>query len=306
MSFIFGGGSSGGGGGATTGTQTTIAREAPEVEARKLSLYDEALKLAQTPVQLPAYQVAPPTALEQTGFGLAGTGVGTGAGALTTGYGTLGTGVTGIGTAMQAPTTAGLAPYFNPYESYVTDEINRQAQMRQNELSAQAVASGAFGGGREGIASAELDRARLNQIGQLRAQGFQTALGGFQRQQQVGLQGAGMYGQLGQAQAGMGQQAQVMNQADISSVLQAGGIQRQLGQQALDAQRMTGLQRQYEPYQRLEFMKGLMTNLPTGQSAMTATTAPGTNPLAQAAGAGIGAYAAYQMANKPQQIKMVQ
>ncbi len=114
-----------------------------------------------------------------------------------------------------------------------------------------------------------------------------------------------MYGQLGQAQAGMGQQAQVMNQADISSVLQAGGIQRQLGQQALDAQRMTGLQRQYEPYQRLEFMKGLMTNLPTGQSAMTATTAPGTNPLAQAAGAGIGAYAAYQMANKPQQIKMV-
>lgn len=293
MSFIFGGGSSGGGGGgATTGTQTTIAREAPEVEARKLSLYDEALKLAQTPVQLPAYQVAPPTALEQTGFGLAGTGVGTGAAALTTGLGQL-------GTAMQAPTTAGLAPYFNPYESYVTDEINRQAQMRQNELSAQAVASGAFGGGREGIASAELDRARLNQIGQLRAQGFQTALGGFQRQQQMGMAGAQMYGQLGQQQ-------QVMNQADISSVLQAGGIQRQLGQQALDAQRMTGLQRQYEPYQRLEFMKGLMTNLPTGQSAMTATTAPGTNPLAQAAGAGIGAYAAYQMANKPQQIKMVQ
>jgi len=305
MSFIFGGsGGGGGGGGATTGTQTTIAREAPEVEARKLSLYDEALKLAQTPVQLPGYQVAPPTQLEQTGFGLAGT-TGVGAGGVTTGMGTLGTGVSQVGTAMQAPTTAGLAPYFNPYESYVTDEINRQSQMRQTELGAQAVASGAFGGGRQGVASAELDRARLNQIGQLRAQGFQTALGGFQRQQQTGLQGAAMYGQMGQAQAGMGQQQQQMAQADISSSLQAGGIQRQLGQQALEAQRMTGLQRQYEPYQRLEFMKGLMTNLPTGQSAMTATTAPGTNPLAQAAGAGIGAYAAYQMANKPQQIKMV-
>ena len=304
MSFMFGGGGSGGGGGATTGTQTTIAREAPEVEARKLSLYDEALKLAQDPVQLPGYQVAPPTALEKTGFNLAGT-TGVGAGGVTTGMGTLGTGVSQVGTAMQAPTTAGLAPYFNPYESYVTDEINRQSQMRQTELGAQAVASGAFGGGRQGVASAELDRARLNQIGQLRAQGFQTALGGFQRQQQTGLQGAAMYGQMGQAQAGMGQQQQQMAQADISSSLQAGGIQRQLGQQALEAQRMTGLQRQYEPYQRLEFMKGLMTNLPTGQSAMTATTAPGTNPLAQAAGAGIGAYAAYQMANKPQQIKMV-
>ncbi len=291
MSFIFGGGGGGGGGGATTGTQTTIAREAPEVEARKLSLYDEALKLAQDPVQLPGYQVAPPSALEQTGFGLAGTGVGTGASAVTSGLGQL-------GTAMQAPTTAGLSPYFNPYESYVTDEINRQSSMRQNELSAQAVQSGAFGGARQGVASAELDRGRLNQIGQLRAQGFQTALGGFQRQQQMGMAGAQMYGHLGQQQ-------QAMGQADISSVMQAGGIQRQLGQQALEAQRMTGLQRQYEPYQRLEFMKGLMTNLPTGQSAMTATTAPGTNPLAQAAGAGIGAYAAYQMANRPQQIKMV-
>jgi hypothetical protein len=46
MSFIFGGGDSGGGGGSTTGTQTSIQREAPGVEARKLSLYDQAAKLA--------------------------------------------------------------------------------------------------------------------------------------------------------------------------------------------------------------------------------------------------------------------
>ena len=37
MSFIFGGG---GGGQSTTGTQTVTQREAPEIEARKLSLYD--------------------------------------------------------------------------------------------------------------------------------------------------------------------------------------------------------------------------------------------------------------------------
>ena len=282
MSFIFGGGGGGGGGGgSTTGTQTTIAREAPEVEARKLSLYDEALKLAQSPVQLPGYQVAPPTALEQTGFGLAGTYVGAGAGAVTSGLGQL-------GTAMQAPSTSALAPYMNPYQSYVTDEINRQAQMGQQQLSADAVQSGAFGGARQGVAQSELENRRLSQIGQSQAAGFSQALGWHQRQQQLRIQGAQMYGQLGQQQ-------QAMGQGDISSVMQAGGIQRQLGQQALEAQRMTGLQRQYEPYQRLEFMKGLMTNLPTGQSAMTATTAPGTNPLAQAAGAGIGAYAAYNM-----------
>ena len=41
-----------------------------------------------------------------------------------------------------------------------------------------------------------------------------------------------------------------------------------------------------------------MTNMPTSQSAVTATTAPGSNPLAQAAGTGIGAYAAYNMMNR--------
>tara|TARA_B100001167_G_C16774613_1_gene310446 strand:+ start:10053 stop:10961 length:909 start_codon:yes stop_codon:yes gene_type:complete len=289
MSFIFGGGSSGGGGGgASSGTQVSIAREAPEVEARKLSLYDQALKLAQSPVPLPAYQVAGPPPNMQAGFNLAGQ-TGVGAGTLTSGIGALG----------GAQTLAGAAPnisqFYNPYQSYVTDEINRQAQIRQNELGAEAVQSGAFGGARQGVASAELDRARLNQIGLSQAGGYTQALGAAQRQQQLGvqtgLQSGQLYGQLGQAQQGMQQQ-------DISNLMQAGGVQQQLGQQALEAQRMTTMTRAYEPYQRLEFMKGLMTNLPTGQSAMTATTAPGTNPFAQAVGTGIGAYAAYNMANR--------
>ena len=292
MSFIFGGG---GGSGPTSGTQVSIAREAPEIEARKLSLYDQALKLAQSPVQLPAYQVAAPPPLQQAGFTAAGT-TGVGAGAVTSGLGQL-------GTAMQAPTTAGLAPYMNPYQSYVTDEINRQADMRQNQLGADAVQSGAFGGARQGVASAELDRARLNQVGLSQAGGFSQALGAYQRQQQLGaqtgLQAAQGYAGQAQAYGGLGQAQQGMQQRDIGSLLQAGGVQQQLGQQALEAQRMTTMTRQYEPYQRLEFMKGLMTNLPTGQSAMTATTAPGTNPFAQAGGTGIGAYAAYNMANRP-------
>ena len=41
-----------------------------------------------------------------------------------------------------------------------------------------------------------------------------------------------------------------MQQRDIGSLLQAGGVQQQLGQQALEAQRMTQMTRQYEPYQR--------------------------------------------------------
>jgi hypothetical protein len=279
------GGGGSGGGGAQSGTQETIQREAPGVESRKLALYDEAVKLAQQPVSIPAYQVAGPTGLEQTGFQQAATtGVGQQA---------VGQGITslqaGLGSAFQAPN---VSQFFNPYQQYVTDEINRQAQLGQQQLSAEAVRSGAFGGGRQGIASAELERARIGQVGQAQAQGFQTALQAAQQQQglqaQTGLQAGQQFGQFGAQQ-------QAMQQGDIQSLLQAGGVQRALGQQALEAQRATSLAQQYEPYQRVEFLKNVMTNLPTGQSSITATTAPGSNPLAQAAGAGLGAYTAYNL-----------
>jgi len=278
MSFIFGGG--GGGGGSSSGTQVSIAREAPEVESRKLALYDQAAKLASTPVGIPGFQVAGPSGLQQTGFQQAGT---TGVGAPTT--------AAGIGSVLQSTAGPNINQFLNPYQSYVTDEISRQGQMAQNQLSANAVNAGAFGGGREGVQQAELQRATQANIGQSMAGGFNTALG-------AGMQQQGLQQQAGQLLGALGGQQQAMQQADIASLLQAGGVQQQLGQQALDASRASTMAQSYEPYQRLEFLKGIMTNMPTSQSAVTATTAPGTNPLAQAAGTGIGAYAAYNMANR--------
>ena len=281
----FGGGGSGGGGGQPANTtQMQTVREAPEIEARKIALYDQAASLASQPISLPAIQVAAPSALQQQGFAQAGTtGVGQQA---------VGQGITslqaGLGSAFAGPN---ISQFFNPYQSYVTDEINRQAAQAQNQLSATAVGSGAFGGGRQGVAQAELERARLGTIGQSQAQGFQTALGAAQNQQQLQAQ-TGL--QAGQQLGQFGAQQQAMQQGDIQSLLQAGGIQQQLGQQALEAQRQTQLQQAYEPYQRTEFLKGIMTNLPTSQSGITATTAPGTSPLAQAAGAGLGAYMAFR------------
>ena len=281
---IFGGGG-GGGGGSSTGTQTSIAREAPGVEARKLALYDEAANLAQTKVPLPGIQVAPLSALEQAGITQAGQ-TGVGAGSVTSGIGAF------TGAQQTAAAGPNINQFLNPYQSYVTDEISRQAGMAQNQAAAQAVNAGAFGGGRQGIQSAEIERARLANIGQAQAQGFQTALGAAQQQQGLQTQTQLAAGQgLGQ----LGAQQQAMSLADINAQMQAGALQRGVGQQALEAQRQTQLQRAYEPYQRVEFLKGIMTNLPTTQSSVTATTAPGSNPLAQAAGTGLGAYAAYNM-----------
>ena len=165
--------------------------------------------------------------------------------------------------------------------------------MRQNQLAGRAVGAGAFGGARQGIQAAEEERARLSNIGQSMATGFQTALGAAQRQNQLELQGGQLLGRL----AG---QEQAMAQSDINQLMAAGGLQRQLAQRTLDAQRQTDLARAYEPYQRAEFVKNIYAAGPTSQSTITQTTAPTAtgNPLAQAAGAGLGAYATYSMLNK--------
>ncbi len=44
--------------------------------------------------------------------------------------------------------------------------------MMQNQLAAQAVRSGAFGGGREGVQQAELQNRILGAVGRAQAQGF--------------------------------------------------------------------------------------------------------------------------------------
>ena len=274
MSFIFGGGSSAP---ASTGQSTVTQREAPGVESRKLSLYDEAARLASSPVNLPTIQVAPISGIEQAAIRQAGQ-TGVGAGTVTAGIGALGMG-------LQNPN---ISQFLNPYQSYVTDEIARQGQMAQNQLAANAVQAGAFGGGREGIQRAELQRATQANIGQSLAQGFQTALGAAQTQRQQQMA-------AGQALGALGAQQQAMSLADIQAQMQAGALQRGIGQQQLEAQRQTALQRAYEPFQRIEFLKGIMTNLPTTQSTITASTAPGANPLGQALGAGLGAYSAYNL-----------
>jgi len=283
----FGGGGSGGGGGRSQpDTTTQFVREAPGIEERKIELMDIARSAAQQPLyaNVPDVRVAGLGALEQKGIGQAGT---TGVGAPTTQAG-IGSILSGQQAAFAGPN---ISQFYNPYQSYVLDEINRQSQIAQNQLSAQAVQSGAFGGGRQGVAQAELERARLGKIGEAQQQGFQTALTAAQQQQQLGLQ-AGLQGgqQLGQ----LGVQQQAMSQADINQLMAAGGLQRQLAQQALDAERQSALQKATEPLQRVEFLSNVYAAGPKSTSGITAATAPTTSPLAQSLGTGLGAYATYQ------------
>jgi hypothetical protein len=270
--------SSGGGGGSAPAIQTQIVREAPGIEERKLGLMDIGLNLGSTPVNIPNYNIygsGQGSALQQQGLNAAGT----------TGVG-MGTQQAGIASLQQAAGGPNISQFFNPYQSYVTDEITRQGQMQQNQIAGQAVQAGAFGGGREGVQLAENQARTLGLVGQSQAAGFQSALGAAQNAQQAQIQ-------TGQALGNAGLQQQAMQQADIQSMLQAGGVQQQLGQQALDATRATELQRAYEPFQRAEFVKNIYAAGPTSQSGITAATTPTANPLAQTVGTGIAAYQAY-------------
>jgi hypothetical protein len=273
-----GGSSGGGGGGAAPAIQTQIVREAPGIEERKIGLMDIGLNLGSTPVKIPNYNIygsGQGSALQQQGLNAAGT---TGVGGVTQ--------QAGIASLQQAAGGPNISQFFNPYQSYVTDEITRQGQMQQNQIAGQAVQAGAFGGGREGVQLAENQARTLGLVGQSQAAGFQSALGAAQNAQQAQIQ-------TGQALGNAGLQQQAMQQADIQSMLQAGGVQQQLGQQALDAQRATELQRAYEPFQRAEFVKNMYAAGPTSQSGITAATTPTANPLAQTVGTGIAAYQAY-------------
>jgi hypothetical protein len=274
--YFGGGGSSGGG--AAPDTTTQFVREAPGIEERKIELMDIARSAAEKPLyaNVPDVRVAGLGTLEQQGIQQAGT---TGVGAPTT--------QAGIGSVLQAQAGPNISQFYNPYQSYVLDEINRQAEMAQNQLSAQAVQAGAFGGGREGVQRAEQERARLGAVGQAQQQGFQTALGAAQNQQQIGLQAGQQLGQLGVQQ-------QAMSQADINQLMAGGGLQRQLTQQALDAERQSALQKATEPLQRVEFLSNVYAAGPKSTSGITAATAPTTSPLAQSLGTGLGAYATYQ------------
>ena len=265
-------------------TQTQYVREAPEIEARKLGLMDTASQLAQTGLTIPTQQVAGFQPTQTQAFQRQQAG--------------LGTFEPFLGAAAQyaGQTTGAYDPqsykqFLNPYQDYVTQGIEDQFAKMQNQAAARGVQTGAFGGAREGIQSAELGAQQAKTVGQSLAQGYgaaqQQAMGSFQDQQRRLQQAA-------QFSAGLGQQLQQQQAADVTGLLQTGTMQQQRAQMEEDAKFKQQMAQLYEPYQRTGFVSDIYQGAPTSASSLTMSTAPGTNPLAQAVGAGITGLAAYQ------------
>lgn len=165
------------------------------------------------------------------------------------GMGQLSAGAADIDTAqrMAMMGTQGYNPYsaqafMNPYMQDVIQqslgEINRQGDIARQNLQAQAVRAGAFGGSREGVQRAELERglsqtrnqAVLSALQQGYGAAQQQAQQAFEQQQQRALGAAGTVGQLGATQAGLaGQYANIAGQ-QANILGQQSQLQQALGQ----------------------------------------------------------------------------
>ena len=224
----------------TTTIQEQIIREAPEIEAIKLGLLQDAKGLAGTPLTLPTQQIAGLSGLQQRVFadaeregGIGGyqplleTGqqtLGTGLGTLGTGLGTLGTGLGTVGQAFAPVSEAqaaaqgmqrlfapsDLSAYTNPFQQQVIDttlqRLNEEGLQAQNQLAAQAAGAGALGGSRFGVESAQLGEnlqdARARVLAQLNSQNYLQAL---QSAQQAFEGQQTRTGQASQLLSGIGQ-----------------------------------------------------------------------------------------------------
>jgi hypothetical protein len=194
--------------------------------------------------------------------------------------------------------------YMSPYQSQVIDttlsEFDRQKAIQEKSIADQAIASGAFGGGREGVQRAEFasqsgrDRAALQaqllqqgfgQAQQARQQDIQNRFGLGQAQSGLAQQQLG----LGQFQSGLAGQVPQLQRADISTLGQVGAAQQAQTQAELDAARQGARTAAYEPLERLGFFGQGVTGLMGGYPAQyNFQSTPAASPLQTALGLGTG------------------
>ena len=193
--------------------------------------------------------------------------------------------------AAQAATgPQGYQAYMSPYQQQVIDvslaEFDRNRAIQEQQIRDQAVASGAFGGGREGVAMAEYGKASDLNRAQLQAGLLQQ---GFGQAQQLASQ---QYGQ----QTGLAQLLPGLQGTDISRLGSLGAINQAQAQAQLDAQREAARQATYLPQEQLQQYTGAVTGIMGGYpAAFQSSNVPNPTPLQTALGAaatGAGIYGA--------------
>jgi len=172
--------------------------------------------------------------------------------------------------------------FMSPYQSQVMDaslaEFDRNAAIQQQGLRDQAVSSGAFGGGREGVVQSEYMAGSDMNRAQLQASLLNQ---GFQQSQQAAQQQF-------QNQQGLAQLLPGLQGTDISRLGSLGALNQAQTQAGLDATREANRAAAFQPQEQLQNYGNLVTGIMGGmQGSGTATTnVPNPTPLQTALGVG--------------------
>ena len=186
--------------------------------------------------------------------------------------------LTGAGAGTGAGT---IQEFMSPYQTQVIDaslaEFDRNAAANRQRIRDQAVASGAFGGGREGVELAEYqtgsDQDRLMLQANLLQQGFGQAQAA--RQQDLANQ------------QGLAQLLPQLQRADISTLGSVGAVQQAQQQAEEDATREAARQATFLPQENLSRYAGQVAGLMGGYPGQTTQSfVPNPSPLQTAIGAG--------------------
>jgi len=312
-------------------TQTVVQREAPEIEAYKLGLMEQAKALAGTAPTVDQLAKLTPAQLglsdvQQDLVDRASGGIGDYSQFLTDADTRLDEATATLG---RAETAGGLSTgifdpnmvqqFMNPYQKAVTEQalqqLNKQFLEQQAQRGAGAVGAGAFGGSRqgimEGLAQRELGEVASRRIFEDLARNFgqaqQSAMSSFENQQRRQANQASLLSNLsgqraGQAmqQAGLGELAQNIDLKELQA-LQGIGALEQAQRQADEQARVAGERFAFlEPQQRLSFYSDILRGVPSTQ-IQTLTGgggAPQVPIFQQALGAGITGLGLYGAGSK--------
>jgi hypothetical protein len=157
----------------------------------------------------------------------------------------------------QSFTEEGIAgQYMSPYLQGALEPqyaaAQRQADIAQQGLQSQYSQAGAYGGGRQAVAEAELQRGLLDRMAGITGQGYQDAF--TRAQQQFNTEQAREMAAAGQAQQ-YGLSALGAQQA-------AGAQQRAIEQQGIGADIAQFEQERDYPYKQLQYQQSLLQGLP--------------------------------------------
>lgn len=176
--------------------------------------------------------------------------------------------------------------YMNPYTGGVSDiaarELKRAYDVNRKDRNAAAVAAGGFGDAQHGVAEAEAERNYLQGIGDIYTKGAEAA---YQSGMQAFQSDRDARGRAAEGSASLAQLVPQLNSSDLLNLSQIGQTRENKAQQSLDLAYQDFLNQREYPYERTNWLSGILSGTPLAQSSTQTTSGGGPSSLGQYLGA---------------------